>query len=140
VLTTRNSNLGEPSEARRVYLPPRKVRRTVRNFFCLFFGFSALMSAQDLDNAPSNVLRSPGWNYGAQISGGSSVVQVSAPAFVTADRSISNVAVVLHVGRVVTRNHGRGWICGTFEWDVSVIPVEILWVLGSHYACGLTRR
>jgi len=136
VITTSNANLGEPSEARRVYLTPRKALRTVGSFFCLFFGFSTLMPAQDLDNAPSNVLRHPGWSYGGQISGGSTVVQVSAPAFVTADRSISNVAVVLHVGRVLTRNHGRGWICGTFEWDVSVIPVAIFWVLGSHYAGG----
>lgn len=135
MITSRKTNLGEPSEARRVYLTPRKLRRMVGNF-CLFFGLSTVMSAQDLDNAPSNVLRHPGWNYGGQISGGSTVVQVSAPTFVTANRSISNFAVVLHSGRVLTREHGRGWICGTFEWDVSLIPVENFWVLGSHYTGG----
>ena len=92
MITSRKTNLGEPSEARRVYLTPRKLRRMVGNF-CLFFGLSTVMSAQDLDNAPSNVLRHPGWNYGGQISGGSTVVQVSAPTFVTANRSISNFAV-----------------------------------------------
>jgi len=136
VITSRKTNLGEQSEARRLYLTPRKVLKTVGSFFCLFFGLSTPMSAQNLDDAPANVLHHPGWNYGGQLSGGSTVVQVSAPTFVTANRPISDVAVLLHVGRVLTREHGRGWICGTFEWDFSVIPVENFWALGSHYAGG----
>jgi Lipid A 3-O-deacylase (PagL) len=98
--------------------------------------FTTLTFGQNADDAPSNALRHPGWNYGAQFSGGSTVVQSTAPRFVTANHSISNVAVLFHVGRVLTSEHGPGWIRGTFEWDVSVIPVEIFWVLGSHYAGG----
>lgn len=97
---------------------------------------AALMSAQTLDDAPSGPLRHPGWNYGGQVSGGSTVVQVSSPSFVTSHRDIGNFALCFHAGRVLTHEHGRGWSRGTFEWDFNVIPVEIFWVLGHHYAGG----
>ena len=110
--------------------------RTIVVLFCFFFSLSTLMSAQTLDNAPSSILRHPGWNYGGQVSGGSTVVQVSSPSFSTSDRAITNFAIALHFGRVLTHEHGRGWSRGTFEWDFNVIPVEIFWVLGYHYAGG----
>ena len=127
---------GDPSEARHVYLIFRKVLRVAGGFFCLFFGLAIPMSAQDLDGASSNGLRDPGWNYGAQLSGGATILQISSPRFVTANRSISNVTVALHAGRVLTGEHGSGWVRGTFEWDFSIIPVEYFWVLGSHYTGG----
>lgn len=130
------AKLAEPSHARCVYLFRRKVRNRIATSLCVCFVFSNLMFAQDPADAPSNALRHPGWNYGAQLSGGSTVVQSSAPRFVTANRSISDVAVIFHLGRVLSSEHGPGWIRGTFEWDVSVTPVEIFWVLGSHYAGG----
>ena len=104
--------------------------------FCPLTGFSVLTRAQTSVDLPSAPLRHPGWNYGVQVSGGSSVVQVSNLSFVTANRNISNFAVSFHVGRVLTQEHGRGWIRGTFEWDFNVIPVEIFWVIGQHYAGG----
>ena len=103
---------------------------------CLVAGTAALVFAQTTDETPSNPLSHPGWNYGVQVSGGSSVVQVSNPSFVTANRNISKFAASFHVGRVFTREHGRGWIRGTFEWDFNVIPVEIFWVFGYQYAGG----
>ena len=110
--------------------------RALGGLFCVFFGLTTLVSAQNLDDTPSNVLRHPGWNYGVQISGGATVVQVSAPVFLTANRSISNVTALLHLDRVLTREHGRGWTRGTLAWDFSVIPVENFWILGSHYTGG----
>ena len=92
--------------------------------------------AQTDDTALSDPLRHPGWNYGGQLWGGFTVVQVSSPAFITANRNITNLALALRIGRVLTREHGSGWVRGTFEWDFNVVPVEIFWVLGSHYAGG----
>ncbi len=106
------------------------------SFFYFFLALSAITFAQDLDDAPSNALRQPGWNYGIQIAGGSTVVQVSAPRFLTANRSISNLTVLLHAGRVLTGEHGNGWSRGTLEWDFNIIPVENFWILGSHYTGG----
>jgi hypothetical protein len=103
---------------------------------CLFMGLAALLSAQTPDEAAADRLRHPGWNYGIQLSGGFTVVQVSNPLFVTANRNISNLATSFHVGRVLTHEHGDGWMRGTFEWDFNVIPMEIFWVLGYHYAGG----
>lgn len=104
--------------------------------FCLLVGEGSYLTAQTPDGAPADALRHPGWNYGGQISGGFTVVQVSSPHFLTANRNISNSALVFHVARVLTHEHGSGWTRGTFEWDFNVIPVEIFWVLGSHYAGG----
>jgi Lipid A 3-O-deacylase (PagL) len=94
------------------------------------------MRAQTSGDLPSDLLRHPGWNCGVQVSGGTTLVQVSSPSFITANRNISSFAASFHVGRVLTHEHGRGWIRGTFEWDFNVIPVEIFWVLGYHYAGG----
>ena len=105
-------------------------------FFCLATGFAALMSAQTVDDAASGPLRHPGWNYGGQVSGGWTIVQVSSPSFLTANRNISNFALAFRAGRVLTHEHGSGWSRGTFEWDFTLIPVQIFWVLGYHYAGG----
>lgn len=130
------AKLAEPSHARCVYLFRTMVLTRIATSLCVCFVFSHLMFAQNPDDTPSNALRHPGWNYGVQLSGGSTVVQVSAPRFMTANRSISNFAVLLHAGRMLTGEHGPGWTRGTFEWDFSVIPLENFWVLGSHYAGG----
>ena len=130
------AKLAEPSHASCVYLFRIKLLNRIATSLCVCFVFSNLMFAQNPADTPLNALRHPGWNYGAQLSGGSTVVQSSAPRFVTANHSISDVAVIFHLGRVLSSEHGPAWIRGTFEWDVSVIPVEIFWVLGSHYAGG----
>jgi hypothetical protein len=103
---------------------------------CVFLGFGANLSAQTPDNAPADVLRHPGWNYGGQIAGGFTLVQISSPHFLTANRNISNFALSFHLCRVLSHEHGSGWTRGTFEWDFGVIPVELFWVLGTHYAGG----
>ncbi len=119
-----------------VGLPRRRTLNAVTSFLGVCFVLSTLMLAQNPDDTPSSALRHPGWNYGVQVSGGSTVAQVSPPIFVTANRSISNVGLMFRAGRVLTNEHGRGWTRGTFEWDFGVIPLENFWVLGSHYAGG----
>lgn len=94
------------------------------------------MPAQAPDADWSTPLRHPGWNYGGQTSGGFTVVQVSSPTFLTANRNITNFALAFHLARVLTHEHGNGCLRGSLEWDFNVIPVEIFWVLGSHYAGG----
>lgn len=115
---------------------PPKSRKMAGVLFCLVIGLTSRMPAQAVDDAASAPLRHPAWNYGGQVSGGFTVVQVSSPNFLTANRNIGNLAFSFHAGRVLTHEHGNGWIRGTFEWDFAVIPVEIFWVLGHHYAGG----
>ena len=103
---------------------------------CLMTVLPTLASAQSGGDIPADALRHPGWNYGGEISAGFTVVQVSSPNFLTANRNISNLAVAFHLGRVLTHEHGGGVVRGTFEWDFNIIPVEVFWVLGSHYAGG----
>jgi hypothetical protein len=104
--------------------------------FWLVMGATVFGSAQTPVEVPADNLRHPGWNYGVQLSGGTTLVQVSSPSFLTANRNITNFAASFHLGRVLSHEHGRGWLRGTFEWDFNVIPVEIFWVLGYHYAGG----
>jgi hypothetical protein len=99
------------------------------------FGTTTLAPAQT-DDGLADLLRQPGWNYGGQISGGFTAIQVSSPNFLISDRNITNLALAFHLARLLTHEHGPSWVRGTFEWDFNVIPVEIFWVLGTHYAGG----
>jgi hypothetical protein len=135
VITSRKTNRKEVYEARRARISLNSLKAAIA-LVSILGALLTSLSAQDLDNPPSNILRQPGWNYGGELSGGSTIVQSAAPRFVTANLSISNVALIVHAGLVLTGEHGSGWIRGTFEWDFSVIPVENFWVLGSHYAGG----
>ncbi len=121
---------------RHVKVSPAMLLKRISGFLYLFFTLSPLGFAQNLDDAPSNVLRHPSWNFGFQIAGGSTIVDSKAPRFPTANRSISNFTVLLHAGDVLTDEHGHGWTRGTLEWDFNVIPVENFWVLGSQYTGG----
>jgi len=94
---------------------------------------TALASAQTSVSPPSDSLRHPGWNYGGQVCGGFTVIQVTSPNFLTANRNISNAAGMFRLARVLSHEHGRGLLRGTFEMDFNLIPFEIFWVLGSHY-------
>jgi len=113
-----------------------KVLKSATELVCLLTLLTAHLTAQTPDSTVVDALRHPSWNYGGQISGGFTAVQVSSPSFLTANRNITNFALAFHLSRVLTHEHGAGWTRGTFEWDFNVIPVEIFWVLGSHYAGG----
>ena len=125
-----------PAEKRQVRASVTKARAMAAVLFCVLAGLTAQLVAQTPDGTPADALRYPGWNYGGQVSGGFTVVQVSTLHFLTANSNITNFAAAFHVGRVLSHEHGSGWTRGTFEWDFNVIPVEIFWVLGSHYAGG----
>jgi hypothetical protein len=90
----------------------RTLRIAAAIVFCLVV--CAVMAAQTRDDSSSDPIRQPGWNFGVQVSGGSTVVQVSNASFVTANRNISNFAASFRVGRVLTHEHGRGWSRGQF--------------------------
>ena len=126
----------EPNAVRRKQASTPKFRNRAGVLLCLVIGLTHCMSAQTADDAASAPLRHPGWNYGGQISGGFTVVQVASPHFLTANRNISSLALSFRAGRVLTYEHGSGWTRGTFEWGLTVIPVQIFWVLGYHYAGG----
>src|SRR5215472_4485019 len=110
--------------------------RPILSFLCFCFGLSALGAGQNPESSPADRLRSPGWNYGVQVCGGASVLEVSSPVFPTAGQTTGNVGVMLRTGRVLTHEHGRGWLGGTLEIDGGIIPAELFFVLGAHYAGG----
>jgi hypothetical protein len=110
--------------------------RIAARLICVSMVLTVLLRAQTPPTIVCDALRQPGWNYGGQIFGGFTVVQVTSPNFLTANRNISNLSLAFHLGRVLTHEHGPGLTRGTLEWDFNVIPVEIFWVLGSHYAGG----
>jgi len=110
--------------------------RTILGLLFCCFGLSAFGAGQGPESPPADRLRSPGWNYGIQISGGASVLEVSSPVFPTAGRTTSNVSLMLHTGRVLTHEHGHGWLAGTLEIDAGIVPAELFFVLGTHYAGG----
>ena len=70
------------------------------------------------------------------MAGGGSVVQVASTIYGTAGHTTGNLALSLRAGRVLTYEHGSGPLRGTFEVDMSVIPMELFFVLGTHYAGG----
>ena len=88
------------------------------------------------ESSPPNVLRQPRWYLGATASGGFSVLEVTSPVFPTANRTVSSLALGFHIGDIITRENQRGISRGTFEWDFDVIPVQLFWVLGTHYTGG----
>ncbi len=126
----------KPAESEFTHISPLSLQTLPAVVVCLIAALAACASAQTGDATLSDALCHPGWNYGAAVSGGFTAVQVSSPNFLTANRNITNFALSFHAGRVLTHEHGHGWTRGTFEWDFSVIPVEIFWVLGEHYAGG----
>lgn len=103
---------------------------------CVYVALCALAAAQELESSLADEFRSPGWNYGVQVAGGASVVPVASSFYETAGHTTSNLALSLRAGRVLTYEHGSGWRRGTFEVDMSVIPMELFFVLGTHYAGG----
>jgi lipid A 3-O-deacylase len=94
-------------------------------FCCLA---SAPLLAQVPTDSPVDVLRRPGWNKGLFIGGGTSVA--SSP-------SGQSFLVGFRLGRVLTHEHGSGFLLGTFEMAVDVIPLDEYWIHGGQYAGGI---
>ena len=84
--------------------------------------------AQLPTDSPVDVLRHPGWNKGLFIGGGTSVA--SSP-------SGQSFLVGFRLGRVLTNEHGSGFLRGTFEMAGDIIPVDEYWIHGGQYAGGI---
>src|SRR5579864_1713357 len=90
--------------------------------------FSLPMLAQLPIDSPVEVLRHPGWNKGVFIGGGTSVD--SAP-------SGQNMVLGFRLGRILIKERGSGFLRGTFEMAVDVIPLDEYWIKGAQYAGGI---
>ena len=85
-------------------------------FALLLLGAAAGM-AQNGDDAAS--IRREHWVFGVLASGGSGLFDRDNVQFVRAGA---------RVGRVMTGELGKGWLRGTFEEDVEIMPVDsVLW-------------
>lgn len=111
--------------------------RAIMRIFCMCVAVLAAPAlAQTMEAKLTDPLRQPSWNFGGDLFGGFTVVQVTSPNFLTANLNITNLALTVHANRILTHEHGPGFVHGTLEWGVNVVPVEIFWVLGAHYAGG----
>ncbi len=94
-------------------------------FCCLA---AAPLLAQLPTDSPVDVLRHPGWDKGVFIGGGHSVD--SSP-------SGGSFLVGFRLGRVLTNEHGKGFLRGTFEMAGDIIPLNEFWIHGGQYAGGI---
>src|SRR5664279_925478 len=94
--------------------------------FCCLASVSLL--AQVPTDSPVDVLRHPGWNKGVFAGGGTSVA--SAP-------SGSNLVLGFRLGRVLTGEHGKGILRGTYEMAIDIVPLDEYWINGGQYAGGI---
>ena len=135
-------NAGSPENpaaaASRRSAPALAIRRAaIASALCLCVAALALPASAQTANANlSDPLRRPGWNFGGDLFGGFTVRQLTSPNFLTANRNIADLALSARADRVLTHDHGPGFLRGTFQWGANVIPMEIFFVLGSHYAGG----
>ena len=94
--------------------------------FCCLAG--ATLLAQLPTDSPVDVLRHPGWNKGVFVGGGTSVA--SSP-------SGQSFLIGFRLGRVLTNEHGSGFLRGTFEMAGDIIPVDEYWIHGAQYAAAI---
>jgi lipid A 3-O-deacylase len=94
--------------------------------FCCLASVASL--AQLPTDSPVDVLRHPGWNKGVFVGGGHSVA--SSP-------SGGSFLAGFRIGRVLTEEHGSGFLRGTYEMAVDIIPVDEYWIRGGQYAGGI---
>ncbi|MFZ0912945.1 MAG: acyloxyacyl hydrolase [Candidatus Korobacteraceae bacterium] len=94
--------------------------------FCCLAGVPLL--AQLPTDSPVDVLRHPGWNKGVFVGGGTSVA--SSP-------SGQSFLIGFRLGRVLTNEHGGGFLRGTFEMAGDIIPVDEYWIHGAQYAAAI---
>ncbi len=94
--------------------------------FCCLAG--APLLAQLPTDSPADALRHPGWNKGLFVGGGTSVD--SSP-------SGQSFLVGFRLGRVLTNQHGKGFLRGTFEMAGDIIPLDEYWINGGQYAGGI---
>ncbi len=62
---------------------------------------------------PAGAVKSPRWTLGAFGLGGTGLFQ---------DSNVQMFGIGGRLGRVLTHEHGPGFVRGTVEWDVEVLP------------------
>lgn len=72
---------------------------------------SSLATAQSSDSTAS---QTPAWNLGIFAVGGTGLQR---------DSDIQMFGIGGRLGRVLTREHGRGFLRGTLEWNAEVLPL-----------------
>jgi lipid A 3-O-deacylase len=108
-------------------LPKTMMKKAIG--LALFCGLAALpLLAQLPTDSPVDVLRHPGWEKTVFIGGGTTV-----------DSSPSGQNLVLgsRFGYVLTEEHGKGILRGTFELGFDIIPLDEYWINGGQYAGGI---
>ena len=91
--------------------------------------------AQESPPAAIDLLRDPSWNYGFQVYGGTATMATPRIPHVQ-PRYPSSFGAELHIGRVLTGEHGEGWLRGSLEWDFNILPVTLYFVNGRTYYMG----
>jgi lipid A 3-O-deacylase len=80
-------------------------------------GVGSYSSSLSADNAAA--VRQPHWNFGVIAFGGSGLSQ---------NTDVQLVSGGFRVGRVLTGEHGTGFLRGTLEWNAEFLPVDsVLW-------------
>jgi len=80
---------------------------------------------------PDNMaaIRKPNWNFGIVLNGGTGLFQDS-------DAQLASGGV--RIGRVLTGEHGGGFLRGTLEWNAEVLPVDyVVWDGDGIYGIGV---
>jgi len=108
---------------------------SMRLLILALWGLSLAASAQEQSPPTSDALRHPGWSYGVQAFGGRGTTGIPPiPGFPS--RHAGNYGAELHLARVLTEQRGEGWMRGTLEFDVNLIPVDMYVVRGRQYYVG----
>jgi len=89
---------------------------------------SVPLLAQVPTDSPVDVLRTPGWNKGVFMGGGTTVDSFP---------SGYNLLVGFRMARVMTNEHGSGIFRGTFELGFDIIPLNEYWINGGQYSGGV---
>jgi hypothetical protein len=108
---------------------------SIRPLLVLLCGLSLCAFAQERSPSLSDALRHPGWSYGVQVFGGRSTTSIP-PIPHEPSQHTGMFGAAFHAGRVLTHERGEGWLRGTLEYDVNIIPVDLYWVQGRQYYLG----
>ena len=108
------------------YPENRMKKATLLVLFCVLASLSLL--AQVPTDSPVDAIRHPGWNAGIFVGGGHTV---------DTSPNAGNFLIGTRLGRVLTNEHGKGILRGTYEMDIDIIPLDEYWIRGGQYSGGI---
>lgn len=89
---------------------------------------AVVVSAQDL---PSSSMQKGTWDLGVWAQGGHSIFGGT-----TVDTGIMSAGV--RIGKVLSEEHGSGWLRGNFEYAVDLVPVTVVFQQNTVYGGGFS--